>query len=173
MTDNAKNSNMKNYILFTSIILCAVLLILFLSYTVTDKIISNIDKNKIILNNEYSKQIKTLQEKLKSNSDIADSKISFKLTSKVVQPVSSLSDSFNYTGFMPDKITVTYTMSVEEGLNFLDKRYRHLEGDKNWYIINNRVEEYNFNITGTVNTTKEICRELCKEFPLFANETCF
>lgn len=170
MLKDIKNNNIKNYFFLISIIFFIVLLLVIVSYVMTDKITSVDNKNIVDV---YNRQINTMKEKLKNNPDVAEKKISFKVTSKIVQPLSSISDGFNYTGFMPDEITVPHTMSIEESLNFLDKRYRQLQGDKNWYISNNRVEEYNFNIAGTVNSTREVCNDLFKESPLLANEICF
>jgi hypothetical protein len=168
------NSTIKNQLFFISIICVTLLLFISLYCFGIYKGIFRNDKNRVILDDKYSKQIGAIEEKLKNikNSEIVDKKITFKLTTSVVQPA-WFSYDVNYTGIIPETITVKYTMSMEEALKFLDRRYRRLQEDKNWYISQGKIDEYNFDIAETVNVTKDICKELKKESPLFANEDSF
>jgi hypothetical protein len=172
MVMNNKQNDIYNYLFSSLFIILTVLLLVILNSSETYKAITDNDKDNNIVTDEYSKQMETIQEKLKDNSDIADRKITFRLTSRVLQSGSSSND-FNYTGMMPETIKVEYTMNVEEAMIFLDNRYRQIKKDKNWYINNDRLDEYNFNLNETVNVTRDICRELKKEYHLLADEPWF
>ena len=172
MVMNDKKNDRYNYLFSSLFIVLTVLLLIILNSSETYKTITDMDKESNTLTDEYSKQMKTIQEKLKANSDIADKKITFRLTSKVL-PSAYFSYDYNFTGLMPETVRIEYTMNVEEAMLFLDNRYRQIKSDKNWYITNDRLDEYNFNLSETVNVTRDICRELKEEYHLLADDPVF
>ncbi len=170
MVINNKKNDMYNYLFSSLFIIFIVLLLVILNSSETYRSVTDRDNNN--LPDEYSKQMEAIQEKLKVNSDIADKKITFRLTSRVLHSERFSSD-FNYTGMMPETIKVEYTMNVKDAMLFLDNRYKQIKKDKNWYVTNDRLDEYDFNLAETVNVTRDICRELKKEYHLLADEPWF
>jgi len=169
MVINNKKNDMYNYLFSSLFIIFIVLLLVILNSSETYRTVTENSNN---LTDEYSKQMEAIQEKLNVNSDIADKKITFRLTSRVLHG-NRFSNDFNYTGMMPETIKVEYTMNVKEAMLFLDNRYKQIKKDKNWYITHDRLDEYNFNLAETVNVTRDICRELKKEYHLLADEPWF
>lgn len=170
MIMNNQKNDIYNYLFSSLFIILTVLFFVILNSSETYKTITDKDSNK--LTDEYSKQMETIQEKLKVNSDISDKKITFRLTSRVLQST-NFSNDFNYTGMMPETIKVEYTMNVKDAMLFLDNRYKQIKKDKNWYVTHDRLDEYNFNLAETVNVTRDICRDLKKEYHLLADEPWF
>ncbi|MEQ8173140.1 MAG: hypothetical protein ABRQ38_29920 [Candidatus Eremiobacterota bacterium] len=166
MVINNKKNDMYNYLFSSLFIIFIVLLLVILNSSETYRTVTENSNN---LTDEYSKQMEAIQEKLKVNSDIADKKITFMLTSRVLHS-EHFSGDFNYTGLMPETIKVEYTMEVKDAMIFLDNRYKQIKKDKNWYVTHDRLDEYNYNLAETVNVTRDICRELKKEYHLLADE---
>ncbi len=170
MVRNNKKNDMYNYLFSSLFIIFIVLLLVILNSSETYRTVTDRDTSR--LTDEYNKQMEVIQEKLRANSDIADKKVTFRLTSRVLHSERFSSD-FNYTGMMPETIKVEYTMNVKDAMIFLDNRYTQIKKDKNWYITHDRMEEYNFNLAETVNVTRDICRGLKKEYHLLADDPWF